>query len=303
MRVLITGATGLIGRELVKLCHEQGIAVNYLSTKKYGLASIDNYQGFYWNPASGEIDNNCFKDVEVVINLAGAAIAKRWTTGYKEKILNSRVQSVKLLLHSIKQNKIEIKQLISASAIGVYPDSLTNYYGEEYETRGDDFLSEVGKKWEAAVDEFSDLDIIVSKVRIGVVLSNKGGALPKLAEPIKYFAGSCLGSGKQWQSWIHIKDLTALFLHVIKYNLSGVYNAVAPNPVMQRELIKEIAEVMNKPLILPNVPALTLKLILGEMSDLVLKGQRVSAKKIQDKGFIFSFPNLKPALEDLLNKN
>jgi uncharacterized protein (TIGR01777 family) len=299
-RLLIAGATGLVGQEIVKQCHDQNIAVNYLSTSKSKLENKTNYKGFYWNPKLGEIDRECFNDVDVIINLAGSTIAKRWTDSYKEEIEKSRVDALQLLYKAIENESVPIKHLISASAIGVYPDSLTHYYDEDFKDFDNRFLSDVVRSWEKEANRFKKLNIKVSKIRIGIVLSNKGGALPQLVKPIKLFAGSALGSGNQWQSWIHIKDLAALFLFVMQNKLEGKFNGVAPNAVTQKELVKDIAEAVQRPIILPAVPGFMLKLILGEMSALVLESQRVSSKKIERLGYKFKYYHLKPALEDLL---
>jgi uncharacterized protein (TIGR01777 family) len=299
-RLLIAGATGLVGQEIVKQCHDQNIAVNYLSTSKSKLENKTNYKGFYWNPKLGEIDRECFNDVDVIINLAGSTIAKRWTDSYKEEIEKSRVDALQLLYKAIENESVPIKHLISASAIGVYPDSLTHYYDEDFKDFDNRFLSDVVRSWEKEANRFKKLNIKVSKIRIGIVLSNKGGALPQLVKPIKLFAGSALGSGNQWQSWIHIKDLAALFLFVMQNKLEGKFNGVAPNAVTQKELVKDIAEAVQRPIILPAVPEFMLKLILGEMSALVLESQRVSSKKIERLGYKFKYYHLKPALEDLL---
>mgnify|MGYP003624184497 CR=1 FL=1 len=300
MRILITGATGLIGGEIVKLCHEKNIKVNYLTTSKSKILQDDNYKGFYWNPKSQDIDKNCFHDVEVIIHLAGATVSKRWTSAYKKEILNSRKQSTELLINSLKGETHSIKQVVSASAIGIYPDSLVNYYDQAFTETSDSFLGDVVKVWEDAVDSFSKLDIMVSKIRIGLVLSNNGGALQEMVKPIKFGAGAAFGSGKQWQSWIHIHDLANLFLYVIENHLKGVYNGVAPNPVSNKELTRTIASVLKKPLFLPNIPKFVMKLILGEMHIILFESQRVSSKKIESKGFYFEYHHLKPALEDLL---
>jgi len=299
-RILITGATGLVGQEIVKQCHAKNIAVNYLSTSKDKLISEPNYKGFYWNPETKEIDGACFDDVEAIINLAGASIAKRWTAAYKKEILDSRIQSLNLLYSTIHEHNIPIKQLVSASAIGIYPDSDTNYYEETFNEFGTGFLAEVSMQWETAALQFRQLNIDVSLIRIGIVLSNNGGALPKLVTPIKNFVGAALGKGNQWQSWIHIKDLALLFLYIIDNKLEGVFNGVAPNPVKQRELVKAIGMTINRPIILPKVPSVVLKLILGEMSAVVLESQRVSSQKVENLGFQFTYHHLQPALEDLL---
>ncbi|ARV09042.1 TIGR01777 family protein [Winogradskyella sp. PC-19] len=301
MRVLITGATGLVGKKIVKLCLKDGIAVNYLTTSKSKLKSQDNYKGFYWNPVAGEIDKSCFEDVDAIINLVGASISKRWTDTYKKEILESRTLTAKLLKKSIEDNSFNIKQIVSASAIGIYPSSLVNYYEEDFDTVSDTFLGEVVEKWEEAVDGFKSSGLDVCKIRIGLVLSENGGALPEIIKPIKFGAGAAFGSGEQWQSWIHVTDLAHLFLYAVKHGLTGVYNAVAPNPVSNTELTKSSAKVLSKPLILPNIPKFAMKLALGEMHILLFESQRVSSSKIEQEGFEFTFPNLEPALQDLLN--
>jgi len=300
MKILITGATGLVGQEIVKQCLAQNIHVNYLSTSKSKLKNKPNYKGFYWNPNTGEIDLDCFSDVDAIINLAGATIAKRWTIAYKQEILSSRVNSLQLLNKTIESENISVKHIISASAIGVYPDSLTHYYEEDFNDFDNRFLSKVVTSWEHEVDQFKNLNINVSKIRVGIVLSQKGGALPKLIKPIKLFVGSAFGNGNQWQSWIHIEDLAAMFLFVLSNKIEGVFNGVAPNAVTQKELVKSIAKVVKKPIVLPAVPRFVLKLMLGEMSALVLESQRVSSKKIESLGFSFKYHHLQPALKDLL---
>jgi uncharacterized protein (TIGR01777 family) len=299
-RVLITGATGLIGQEIVKQCHAQKIHVNYLTTNKNKIVSLYNHQGFYWNPKTGDIDVNCFKDIDAIINLSGATVAKRWSKPYKAKILNSRLDSLRLLFKTIEANNYGIKQLISASAIGIYPDSRTNYYDETTQETGSGFLAQVTKEWEKEALKFEGLDIKVALVRIGIVLSNRGGALSKMVKPIKAFVGSPLGGGGQWQSWVHIEDLANIFLFIHEHEIDGVFNGVAPNPVKQRELIKVIAKMVDRPMFLPKVPSFILKLFLGEMSALVLESQRVSSKKLENLGFNYKYNHLRPALEKML---
>ena len=298
MRILITGATGLIGSKIVKQCHANNISVNYLTTSKSKLETDSNYQGFYWNPSKNEIDATCLNGVDAIIHLVGASISKRWTESYKKTILLSRVQTSQLLFDTLKNNPNQVKHIVSASAIGIYPNSLTNYYTEDYKEVSTSFLGQVVEQWEQVVDAFSTLNIMVSKVRIGLVLSAKGGALPEMAKPIKFGAGAAFGSGKQWQSWIHITDLANLFLHVLVNKLEGVYNGVAPNPETNLQLTKSIARQLKMPLFLPNIPKSFMKLILGEMHILLFESQRVSSKKIEDTGFSFEHYNLQSALQE-----
>jgi len=300
MRVLITGATGLIGKEIVKVCRSQNIDVNYLTTSKSKISNDNNYQGFYWNPETEEIDKNCLQDVEAIIHLAGATVSKRWTKSYKEEILSSRINTTQLLVNTLKHHPNAVKHVISASAIGLYPDSLSKYYDEDDSAGDSSFLSHVVKEWELAVDGFTELNIIVSKVRIGLVLSKKGGALPEIIKPIKLGLGAAFGSGKAWQSWIHIEDLAHIFVFILNNKLAGVYNGVSSNPVINEDLTKLCAKVLKRPLFLPNIPEFFMKLVLGEMYTLLFMSQRVSSKKIEAAGFEFSYHHLEPALEELL---
>jgi len=300
MTVLITGATGLIGREIVKQCHDKGFNVHYLTTSKSKLATESNYKGFFWKPNNNEIDHSCFDGVSTIINLVGASISKRWTKPYKKEILESRTKTAQLLQDTIRLYNYNIKHVVSASAIGIYPSSFTNYYDEAYDQNSDSFLGTVVAQWEDAIDGFKELGCKVAKIRIGLVLARQGGALPEIIKPIKFGAGAAFGNGKQWQSWIHVTDLANIFLHVVAHKLEGVYNGVAPNAVTNSELTKTVAKVLHRPLIMPNIPKPLMKLILGEMHMLLFESQRVSSDKIKAKGFYFKYANLKPALIDIL---
>ncbi|WP_019038887.1 TIGR01777 family oxidoreductase [Psychroflexus tropicus] len=300
MRVLITGATGLVGKELVKQLHEKGVEVNYLTTSRSKIESKPNYRGFYWNPEASQLDVEALKGVSKIINLAGASVAQRWTPSHKKAILNSRVDSLHTLKSALESHEHEVDHLISASAIGLYNDSLTRFHEEDDFEQGDNFLSKVVEEWEAAADDFEALGLEVSKIRIGVVLAEEGGALEKIKQPIEKYVGAPLGDGKQWQSWIHVHDLARLFVYIMEHQMEGVFNGVAPNPVNNEVLTEAIANQLEKPLILPKVPAFVLKLMLGEMSSIVLGSQLVSSKKTLSTGFQFRFSQLKPALQDLL---
>ena len=300
MRVLITGATGLIGSKISQLCRDKGMQVHYLSTSKDKLENKADYKGFYWNPNNNEIDSEAIKGVDAIINLVGASIAERWTPEQKKAILKSRTDTAHLLYKCLQENEHQVKNLVSASAIGIYPSSLEKLYTEEDKGVDDSFVGEVVVKWEEAVDDFKDLGIEVAKIRIGLVLAENGGVLQKLKEPVNFNVGSPLGSGKQWQSWIHIDDISGIFLFALENQLSSIYNAVAPNPVTNKELVNEVASQMGKPVWLPNVPKVALKLVLGEMSHIVLSSQLVSSDKIEQEGYNFKYVNLAKALEDLI---
>ncbi|WP_424494806.1 TIGR01777 family oxidoreductase [Salinimicrobium sp. GXAS 041] len=299
MRILITGATGLIGSEISELCRERTIGINYLTTSKSKIEKNSDYQGFYWNPAKGEIDPACLENVGAIINLAGANVFRRWTDKAKKKILNSRIDSTKLLYTTLKHHEHEVGHIVSASAIGIYPHSYDKMYYEDEKNKEDNFLGEVVQKWEAATDEFSKLGLRVAKVRVGLVLGKDGGALPKLEQVVKMNIGAVLGKGKQWQSWIHINDLARIFLHIVQNGLTGVYNGVAPNPVTHKDLMEELAKSYDKKIWLPKVPGFVLKGIMGEMACTILSSQLVASKKIEKTGFEYRYTNLNKALEDL----
>ena len=300
MTILITGATGLVGQELVSLLLQNGHSVHYLSTSKNKLVSNANYKGFYWNPKTAEIDTASLTNVEVIVHLAGANVAKKWTKSYKEEIIESRVLSTQLLFQTLQKTPNQVKQIVSASAIGIYPDSLTNIYHETDLDVDVSFLGNVVKLWENEVNQFQKLEIAVSKIRIGIVLSKNGGALQEMVKPIKYGIGAAFGSGEQYQSWIHIHDLAAVFYHVIKNELSGIYNGVSPYPVSNAELTKGIAKTLEKPLFLPNIPKFIMKIMLGEMHEILFSSQHVSCRKLLDENFQFKFASLDKALNDLL---
>ncbi|MDN3724652.1 TIGR01777 family oxidoreductase [Aequorivita sp. SDUM287046] len=299
-RVLITGATGLIGSELVRQCHLDGIAVNYLTTSREKIENTTNYKGFYWNPIKNEMDVEAFNGVTAIVNLVGAPVSKRWTNNYKKKILDSRVQSLNLLHATLQKTDHSIVHFITASGVSIYPNSKTKLYTEEDNDVDNTFLARVVSQWEATAAKFKNLGMEVSKVRTGVVLASDEGALPKLVQPIKLGVGAPLGDGEQWLSWIHIRDIAGIYLFLLKNQLEGKYNAVAPNPVQNKKMTRMIAAKFDSPLWLPNIPAFVLKLILGEMSVMVLEGQLVSSKKIEQLGYKFKFYNLDNALEDLL---
>lgn len=299
MKILVTGATGLIGNELVKLLLAKNHSVNYLTTSKSKIVSKPNYKGFYWNPEQSKIDENCIYEVDVVINLAGANIAKRWTNAYKQEIIESRILSSELLYNLIKKNPNQVKQFVSASGTAIYPESFSKVYDETTKETEDSFLSNVVKKWEESANRFQVLGIKVCKLRTGMVLSNVGGALPEMMKPIKIGFGAAMGNGKQMQSWIHIDDLVSMYSFVVENQLEGVYNAVTPNPISSQELTTVIAKTLKKPLFLPNIPQFMMKLVLGEMSYLLFSSKNVSSDKIMKIGFQFQFLKIKEALVNL----
>jgi len=300
MKVLITGATGLIGTELVSLLLQNGISVNYLTTSKNKIVNELNYNGFHWSPEKGIIDENCLMGVDSIINLAGANISKRWTNSYKQEIIESRLLSSALLFKAIKNNPNQVKQIVSASGTSIYPNSDKVIYDENSTQVNNSFLGNVVVKWEESTDKFTSLGLKVCKLRTGIVLSTKGGALVEMLKTIKIGLGSSFGSGKQIQTWIHIHDIASLYYFAIKNDLDGVYNAISPNPVSNQELTCRIAKVLKKPLFMPNIPKFIMKLILGEMHELLFENRNLSAKKIIDKGFVFKYKTIDEALKNIL---
>lgn len=300
MTILVTGATGLIGQELVGLLLQNGHTVHYLSTSRTKLVSNSSYKGYYWNPKTAEIDVAAFTDVEVIVHLAGANVAQRWTTDYKEEIIQSRVLSTQLLFKTLQQINHKVTQIVAASAIGIYPNSLSSIYHETDLNIDDSFLGNVVKRWESEVSQFEKLEMVVTKIRIGIVLAKDGGALKEMAKPIRMGLGAAFGSGQHYQSWIHIHDLAAIFYFVIQNKLAGVYNGVSPYPVTNEDLTKAIARTIEKPLFLPNIPQFVMKLLLGEMHEILFSSQHVSSRKLLDENFQFKYASLDKALAELL---
>ncbi len=300
MRILISGATGLVGKTLVKQALLEGHKIHFLTTQKSKLQSIDGTKGFYWNPKTNEIDVSCFEGVDSLIHLAGATVSKLWTKKYKQEILDSRLSTTQLLLESLKKTKHQVKTVVSASAVGVYSSSLEIIHKENDPAFPNSFMQKVVLDWEGTVDRFSDLDIKVSKLRIGLVLAKDGGVLATLKIPTKFGIGAAFGNGKQWQSWIHVDDLASLFLRAASDKWVGVFNAVAPEVISQNQFIKQIAKSIKRPFFMPPIPKFLLQTLFGEMSTLVLNSHNVSAKKVQEKGFKYQFPTFQKACENLL---
>jgi uncharacterized protein (TIGR01777 family) len=298
-KVLITGGTGLIGSRLTELLLEKGYEVAYLSRRKSEGTRVKAY---LWDLDKGYVAEEAIREADCIIHLAGAGVAdERWTSSRKKEILESRTRSSRLLYEGLQRTPNKVKTLLSASAIGIYGADRGEELLTETSSPGNDFLAEVTKAWEGAVQPVAGLGIRTVLLRIGIVLSDKGGALAKMAQPVRLGAGSPLGSGKQWVSWIHVDDLCRLFFYCLENpEVHGPYNAVAPEPATNEVLTKQIAEVLDKPLFMPNVPAFALKLAVGEMAATVLGSARVSSQKITQAGFTYQFPGLTPALRDLL---
>lgn len=299
MKVLITGGSGLVGQVLSQLLLDKNYEVAWLS-RKAGTNKL-GIKEYAWNVESGSIDPIALEHTEAIINLAGAPISDRWTPQHKSAILRSRVDGTRLLFNQVQKLKTPLIAFISASAVGYYPNSFTQVFTEE-DPPGNDFLSLVCQKWEQEAQNFEQLNIRTAILRVGIVLSAHGGALPKIAAPIKLWAGAPLASGKQVMPWIHISDLAQQFAYALENEtLQGAYNACAPNNATNAEFTQAVAKTLNKPLILPKVPAFALKLLLGDMAETVLASNPCSTNKIAAAGFNYQFPKLHDALADIYN--
>ncbi|RYZ25682.1 MAG: TIGR01777 family protein [Chitinophagaceae bacterium] len=304
--VLITGGTGMIGKALTNELLQRQHRVMVLTRKAKPISGGIIYKE--WDPEKGSIDETAIGEADYIIHLAGANVAeKRWTAKRKQEIVDSRVKSGKLLVQSIRKIPNKIKAVISASAIGWYgPDPQSSNPAPFVETDPADnaFLGRTCQLWENAIKPVQDLGKRLVTFRIGIVLSNEGGAYAEFKKPLKFGVASILGSGKQIISWIHISDLVQLFLTALENeNLSGVYNAVAPHPVSNKELILAMAKHRNKFYIPVPVPSPALKIGLGEMSVEVLKSATVSSTKIEKAGYKFAYPHIQDAVHDLEKEN
>lgn len=291
MNIVISGGSGLIGHHLINN-YLKDHNINILTTNK----DMVSENASYWNPREGIIDNILIDEADIIINLAGASVSKRWTRAHKQKIAESRNFSTKLLIDTCNASA-KPKHFISASAIGYYGSS-SQLKDENCEV-GSDFLAKVCLGWEKELESL-EKQHTHNIIRIGLVLSLNGGALAEMLKQFKKGLASPLGNGKQMVSWIHIDDLCRMILHMIESKKDKeIYNAVAPNPVNNKDLTDKIAKAFKLPNILPPVPGFVLKLMLGEMSFILLASSYISSQKIEDDGFDFNYIYLDKALEDI----
>lgn len=299
MKVLVTGATGFIGTALCSHLIKNHHIVHYLVTDAADINDKDNYKGFLWNPEKNEIDLNSLNDVDAIVNLAGHTINCKWTDENKKQIYDSRINCSNTLFNALENNEHLVKFIVNASAIGIYPSSETVVYNENSSDFGNDFLAEVCKDWEVANLRFEDIGIKTAITRFGLILSKDNGVLHELSKVVSKGLGANLGNGKQWMSWIHFKDVIQIIYQLLKEQRSGIFNVVAPNPVKQNQFLKLLAAQLNKPLWLPNIPSVFIKVGLGERSALVLSSQHVQSVKLPEIGYKFIFTDLLSALKDL----
>ena len=296
-KIIITGGTGLVGKRLTTFLQEKGYEVNIL------CRNPKQPNEYKWNIEANFIDEKVFENAIAIIHLAGAGVAdKRWTDERKQEIIDSRVKSTQLLFQYLAKGKHQIQSFISASAVGFYGDR-KNELLTEASSNGTGFLAEVCQLWENEVEKIASINIAVSKIRIGIVLSKDGGALPKLDFPIRFGIGAYIGNGKQFVPWIHIDDLCQIFYHLFEHkNQNSTYNACAPDVKTNKEMSKTIAHVLHRPFIPFPAPEFVLKTVMGEMATMLLMSNNCTSKKIQQTGFVFQFPTLEKALENIYQK-
>ena len=308
--VLISGGAGLIGAHLSRYLAERGYEVIVLTRKKNNTSANPKISFSYWNVEKNIIDADLVNKADYIIHLAGAGVMdKKWTTGYKKNILESRTKSAELIISSLKQNEHSLKTFVSASAIGWYgADSKPLVRKEgflESDAPANDFPGETCKLWEASVEPVTTPGVRLVKLRTGIVLCDNGGAFKEYKAPLRFGIAAILGGGKQIVSWIHIKDLCRMYSQAIENNsLKGSYNAVAPEPVTQKKLILQLAQKLKRKFCTPiHVPAFFLKLIFGKRSIEILKSATVSDQKIKEAGFTFLYPSIEAAIDELIKRD
>jgi hypothetical protein len=298
MKILITGATGLIGRSVCQRLKSEGDQVVVLSRHPETAGGL---AAFNWSPESGMPPRAAWEGVEAVIHLAGEPVADRWTNEKKRRIRDSRVIGTRHLVAGMRESGQPPKVMIAASAVGFYGDRGDEVL-DENSAPGRGFLSEVCLEWEGEAARARELGVRVAFVRIGVVLSPAGGALEKMLPPFKLGLGGRMGSGRQWFPWVHLEDMVGILRHaLVTPAVNGPINAVAPGLVTNEEFTRELAAVLNRPAFFP-VPEFALRILMGEMAEVVAASQRVVPQVALNTGYEFRYPNLRPALESLLKK-
>jgi hypothetical protein len=297
MKIAVAGGSGLIGRHFIAYAQHQGHQVTVISRSKNRRlpfhAEIVTWEELARN--SGPLNGT-----EAIVNLAGESINQRWTHEAKRRILNSRVETAQAIADLVRRMEQKPAVVVNASGISYYGTSESETFDESSPCRITDFLAEVTAKWEEAIDRIADTRVV--KLRVSLVLAGDGGALPKMALPYKLGVGGRVGSGKQWMSWIHISDMVRLIDFCIQHpEMSGPVNASSPHPVTNDEFGRTLGQALGRPHYFP-VPAWLMKLVFGELSVLLLQGQKAIPAKASAHGFSFRFPAIKDALQDLYRK-
>ena len=296
--VLITGGSGLIGSALTSALLDQDHEVRHLTRAHKRVGPI---RTFLWDLEKGTMDREALSGVDHIVHLAGAGIAdKRWTAVRVNELIASRTESARLLLRTAQEQQVQVKSFTSAAGINYYGAVTAEHIFSENDVAATDTIGTISRKLEEAVDEWTSHTRVV-KLRTPVVLSPKGGALAKLAAPVRWGLGAALGNGDQWMPWVHVDDLVRIYGGaILNERFAGAYNVNTGADVTNEEFMRTAAKVLGRPYFLPNVPGFLLKAALGELSSVLLKGSRASNKKLLDTGFTFRHPLLEGALRDLL---
>jgi hypothetical protein len=299
MKILITGATGLIGRSVCRSLINVGHEVVALSRRPPAAMGLAGVSAFQWEPAAESPPAEAWEGIDAVIHLAGEPVAVRWTEERKRRIYDSRVECARNLVAGMRATPRPPKIFVSASAVGFYGDRGDEVLNESSDP-GSGFLSRLCLDWEAEAARARELGARVALVRVGVVFSKSGGALEKMLLPFKLGLGGRVSDGRQWFPWIHIEDIVGIFLHALMSPaVDGPINGVAPGVVTNEEFTRELAAALNRPVFFP-VPKLALRVLMGEMAEVVTASQRVVPQIALDTGYRFKYPNLRPALESIL---
>lgn len=295
--ILITGASGLIGKQLTEMLLRKGYEINVLGRSKTKTVS-KSVKSFTWNIETGEAEAAAFAGVNAIVHLAGAGIAeKRWSDERKQEIIDSRVKSAKLIYDFLKKSNHNVTTFISASAVGYYGHCGNELISEEHKA-GSDFLAEVCKQWEQSAIQFSKIGLREVRCRIGMVLAKKGGVLPELTKTLPLGIAGYFAEPDLYYSWIHMDDVCGIIIHALENeNIKGAYNTCAPEPLPMKKLMQEIVKAKKNHALLLPVPAIGIKLALGEMSKMLLSSQRCSAKKILESGYNFKYEKIEKALK------
>ena len=304
--ILITGGTGLVGEALTAALLAKNYKIIVLTRSLHGKQEEKHLSYALWDIKKQYLDLSVITKADYIIHLAGAGVVdKRWTDSYKKEILESRTRSSQLIVDSLKNSANNVKAVICASATGWYgADKQANASFAESDAAADDFLGNTCKEWEASIEPVAVLGKRLVKLRTGIVLSTRGGALAEFKKPLQFGIAAILGTGRQMVSWIHIDDLCNLYIAAIENEkLSGSYNAVAPNPVSNKKLTVTLAKALNKKLYISlHVPAFILKLIMGQSSIEVLKSTTVNCQKILNTGFKFLHSVIETAIQGLVKR-
>lgn len=298
MKILVAGGTGFIGEKLCRFFVEKGFYVNILTRNLNSKKNFQKLKYFHWNPAKFQVDYESVKGVSVIINLSGKNVFSFWSKKNRKEILNSRINSIKTLEKLIKNND-KLEHIISASAIGIYENNNPQIQDESSINNCESFLGNVVKKWEDGIDNLSSSKIIISKLRIGIVLSKESGFLEKLILINNLKVNPMIDNGSQWQSWIHMEDLVSAINFIIKNKLDGIFNLVSPNPSLNSQLHSKVISLNKKPLISFSTPSYLAVIpfkILGIsdfFNEIILNNKKVYPKKLLENGFVFKFDNLK----------